>query len=293
LKIAEIALNRGNFDDVLQLLEGVPDECRRLPQQSGTLALAFSILGRAYHGKEVYSHAESHYLESLAHYQDASHGADRARVLVRLSSLRFDQRRDQEAAAYLQQAEECLTTAKDSLRSLARVRGDIANHYLWRKDYEKASNLNEQTLKDFRRIGDTQFIGWTLQRQGDIHFEQGPDHDAQATTAYAEAVRIFEELGILNGQAYAFDHLAQIKLRSGKYSEAKELFEKALERFERSGLRSGKGYVHDNLGDLAQLEGDQKAARQHFRLALRTWKELHRSDRVALSKEKLARLGSG
>jgi tetratricopeptide (TPR) repeat protein len=293
LKLAEIVLNRGNFNDVLQLLEGVPDECGRLPQQSDTLALAYSILGRAYHGKEVYSKAETHYLDSLTYYQGASYGAERARVLVRLSSLRFDQRLDQEAAAYLQQAEECLTNAKGSLRSLAQVRGDIASHYLWRKDYEKASNLNEQTLKDFRQIGDRQFIGWTLQRQGDIHFEQGSAHDVQARTAYAEAVRIFEELGILNGQAYAFDHLAQIELRLGKYSEAQELFEKALDRFDRSGLRSGKGYVYGNLGDLAQAKGNQEAARYYYREALSIWEELCHSNQIALTKTKVEGLESG
>jgi len=257
---------------------------QRLGAGEDTLASVYAWLGRTYRRQGSHENAESSYKQSLAHYQNMEKEIDSAFVLIQLADLAFDQALAEQGRAYLKQSEDLVNGAHGTTHSLARVRRELADQYLWQRNFAKAEELHLLGLQDFVVLGNKREIAWSLQALGDTYLQRG-DHD-KAEEQYHHALRYFTELGILHGRGYALDHLAMIKLKREKPAEARQLFVEALELFRASGLKDAVGYLLFNLGDAEQAAGKWNEAVRRYQESLRIWEELGNTDRILLTKQR-------
>lgn len=298
-KLGIIHTSRREFEHALELFEKSLNLHKEIKSNP---TLVYSWIGRTYHLMEDYKNAESHYEKSLACDQEKGLDIEPAFVLIRLGSLAFDTLEEEKAWDYLSKAEDLLKRAKGNPGYVAEVRRELANQYLWnwRKvngmkmnfHFVKAEALHFQSLQDFQFLNDKVNIAWSLQNLGDTYFEKAKYRSAQmnlekAEENYYQALQYFEELGVLDGQGYAYDHMGQIRLNQRKLSEARQYFERGLQAFQASGKKSGVGYLLFNLADLEFARGHHRKAAELYVESLKIWEELGHARRISLVRKKL------
>lgn len=103
----------------------------------------------------------------------------------------------------------------------------------------------------------------------DVHVFSGTPDDEHHGEA---ALRIYEELGDLSGQAHSLNNLAELRLLEGRWTESLEMFARAAETFRRVGDSANEANASYNQADLltrqgryaealARLEGSLQVAR--------------------------------
>jgi tetratricopeptide (TPR) repeat protein len=93
-----------------------------------------------------------------------------------------------------------------------------------------------------------------------VHFLSGtPDEERHGEAA----LRIYEELGDLSGQAHSLNNLAERRLLEGRWSESLEMFGRAAETFRRVGDSADEANASYNQADLLTRQGryDEALAR--------------------------------
>lgn len=114
-------------------------------------------------------------------------------------------------------------------------------------------------LEGFRTVGDRWGISFVLTAQAELYTWRG-EHE-EAIALYREALRLVDELGIIEGAVWHINaRLANELALHGERDAAEELLRDALRAAERHGAPETLAAIHHQLGEFARREGDRTEA---------------------------------
>ncbi|HZG68230.1 MAG TPA: tetratricopeptide repeat protein [Herpetosiphonaceae bacterium] len=127
------------------------------------------------------------------------------------------------------------------------------------RDYTRAIEASEESLRLGREVGDTDGVAWSLNTLGSVALDRGDYAGAEALQN--ESVAIFRAAGDLWGTANALNGLGEVAAARADYERSVALHEEALSLRRRSGNRSSTAWPLLNLARVALLRGDFARAR--------------------------------
>ena len=150
-----------------------------------------------------------------------------------------------------------------------RDRGDIAT----------ARALLEESLREFRDLGEPRAIARSLSNLANIVKSQG-DYDT-ARSLHEECLAIFLQMGDRAGVAWSFNYQGDIARDQDDLAVARALYEQALSIFRELGDRWGIGGTLADLGNLARQQKDFAAAHSLYRESIKMFQELEHKRGIA------------
>ncbi len=142
----------------------------------------------------------------------------------------------------------------------------LANATFSLGDYIPALSYVDQGLISTEVTGNQWMKAQLLTVQG--HIAQAQNQYSLAQQKYRESYLIKQELNDPEGEATAFNSLAQIALLQKNPKEAYELYLKGLEIFQHINDPGGLGNSYSGLGDSALAQGDLPTACHYYRQGL-------------------------
>jgi predicted ATPase/DNA-binding SARP family transcriptional activator len=149
------------------------------------------------------------------------------------------------------------------------VAGDLANR---QGDYKSARALNEESLANYRELGDKAGIAHSLNSLGHVAREQG-DYEA-ARTLYEQSLAMNRELGDKGNIAHLLNDLGLVAHYQGDHALSGTLYEQGLATRRELGDKVGVAHSLYCLGTVAQAQGDYDAARALYEQGLAMNREL-------------------
>lgn len=122
-----------------------------------------------------------------------------------------------------------------------------------------------------------------------LHLAHGASTQSEDKPYGRLALTAYEELGDLSGQALCVNNLAIDGYRTGRWTEAAQMFERAASMFQRLGDEANEGNVTYNLGDVLVSWGRFDEALPPLRRALRLARGVDDEELVALAQREGAR----
>jgi len=132
-------------------------------------------------------------------------------------------------------------------------------------DQRTAERLATQCVETAETFGDCALLADALNRFGNTVVTESP---SSAYAAYARAVRIFEEVGDVRGQARSYGNLGIAAQFEARLDEAAEAYGRAISIARSGGMPDIWGVAAVNLGVLSQKCGEYDRARDLFGEAL-------------------------
>jgi diguanylate cyclase (GGDEF)-like protein len=132
-------------------------------------------------------------------------------------------------------------------------------------DQRTAERLATQCVETAETFGDCALLADALNRFGNTVVTESP---SSAYAAYARAVRIFEDVGDVRGQARSYGNLGIAAQFEARLGEAAEAYDRAISIARSGGMPDIWGLADLNLGVLSQKCGEYDRARDLFGEAL-------------------------
>jgi ATP/maltotriose-dependent transcriptional regulator MalT len=198
--------------------------------------------------------------------------AARAKALEAVGWLAYEQGDADRMAAAAQEGLKLSARAEievSSVTSLLRLLGSSAR---MRGDYERATQLYEESLALSRGAGDRWSIAWSLLNLGNVLSDRG-DYE-RATQLYEEGLAMSRKLGDTEMILWYLNNLGYELLLQGGYERAAALNEEAAALLREQGHKGDLQYPLDNLGWAALLRGDHERAKASYEENLRLYREL-------------------
>jgi tetratricopeptide (TPR) repeat protein len=137
---------------------------------------------------------------------------------------------------------------------------NLAGVLTLQKEHRAARALMQEALEIFRQLGDSSGVAWSLNRLGDIAYQQGPSHLAEARRLHAEAAEIFRSIGDRWGMASSYSDLGFIAYQQNELIPARELFVESLKTLQTLRHTRGMPKIFECLACLAVETADFERA---------------------------------
>ena len=154
----------------------------------------------------------------------------------------------------------------DAQRELGLALNMLAAALRMKGEYEEARTLLQESLDQFRTVGDTWGMAFSLNDLGSVsHTLQDSDEAYQFCD---ESRTIFRQVGDRRGQAFAASNLGMIASHGGDYERAKRLHREALSLRQQGDDRWGVADSLVQLGSVARQVGARDESRELLLKAL-------------------------
>lgn len=189
-----------------------------------------------------------------------------------------------EGLVWLERALEKSVAAPRQLRAKAlRAAGVLA----WcQGKYEQAKGLQQESLKIYQEIGDTQGIAMSLNNLGNILYNQG-DYEA-ARDFHRQSLVIRRGVEDKHGIAVSLNNLGNVALDQSDYQGARRLYRQSLAIRREIGDQHGIAVSLHNLGMVLQNQGDYERARRLYEESLEITRAIGDKKMIAHSISQLA-----
>lgn len=147
-------------------------------------------------------------------------------------------------------------------------------------DYRGALTSYRAAGAEARRAGADPELGRALHGEGLARGALGEIKPSMELAA--DALRVFERIGDLSGQAEAWNAIGNGHYTLGEHADAHAKYEKAYELWKTAGDRRGAARATNNLGNLARMRGDYEEALARFGEALPIFEALGDLERAAV-----------
>jgi DNA-binding CsgD family transcriptional regulator/tetratricopeptide (TPR) repeat protein len=148
-------------------------------------------------------------------------------------------------------------------------------------DFDRAATLHAESLAISRALGDQAAIARALFGLGDVARRRA---DPAAAAHFAEALRIFDDLGERAWSAFALNNSAVVAmLQDGDLALATERFDQALSRAREARFRWGEAVVLYFSGEAHRARGDLPAAATAYAESLAICQEIGEQRGIAFS----------
>jgi tetratricopeptide (TPR) repeat protein len=141
-----------------------------------------------------------------------------------------------------------------------------------RNDIAAACSLLEESLAQWRELGDQVAVARSLSNLANIVKLQGDN--SRARSLYAECLSIFRDLGDRMGVAWSMNYQGDVARDQGDSPAAQTLYEQALAIFRELGDRWGIAGTLADLGNLATAQRNYPLARSLYRESIKLFQEL-------------------
>ena len=158
------------------------------------------------------------------------------------------------------------------------------------RDYSRAIEASEESLRLGREVGDTGGVAWSLNTLGWVALDRG-DY-ARAEALQNESLTFFRAAGDLWGTANALNGLGEIAAARADYDRSVTFHEQALSLRRRSGNAWSAAWPILNLARVALLRGDFVRARTLAEESRRLFTAGRDQWGIAWSMQILGRLGA-
>jgi predicted ATPase/class 3 adenylate cyclase len=244
-------------------------------------------------GDAVRHHHAAYYLELAEEGDRQSRGRDQVLWVKRLEAehdnLRVAlawslERRDPESAlrgaiavssfclwqGYLTEARRWVETAlaaKDvDPRRRAEALNLLARIVSFHGDYQRSTQLMEESLHLAREVGDTRGVAHALQHLGAMASYRGSM--AEATELWEESLRLVREIADRSYLAVVLHSLGEHAVQEGYYDKAEGLIQESLALFRAMGDPLFTAYALQSLGALERERGQYDRSRGHLEEAM-------------------------
>src|SRR5688572_160745 len=134
------------------------------------------------------------------------------------------------------------------------------------ENFRLALTMFEQSLAQWRALGDLWFEGNLLNEIGGIHRLLGQNDEA--LRYYNQALPVLQASGNLRDQTGTLNNIAAIFYSRGEVRRAFDYFDQSLQLARSTGDRQAQSILLNNIGTLAQAQGDHQRALDLFTQAL-------------------------
>jgi DNA-binding winged helix-turn-helix (wHTH) protein/tetratricopeptide (TPR) repeat protein len=152
-------------------------------------------------------------------------------------------------------------SAHDMRGGLASVLGNLGMLAVSRGRFSEGRNYYGQALAIFQQDGNRVQEARVFHNMGYSYFDEG-DYD-QAIELVRQAYAIRSEAGLRDQAANTRSVIAEIAIEHGRFREGQALLEQSLTDFERSGNERGRGLMLADLADVALRRGLYSPARDY------------------------------
>jgi hypothetical protein len=161
-----------------------------------------------------------------------------------------------------------LAERADTLYRIAGDRWGIAINLAWlgyfefrRGDREHARQLLAEALTTARAVGERHCVAFALRNLGEVI---SAESDTEAAAYLTESLRLYRELGDIQGEAYVELILGRLDYLHARYAAGREHFQAGLRLFN---LETWWGMMAQCLDGLAMVAAGQGQATRALRLA--------------------------
>ncbi len=169
--------------------------------------------------------------EGLALYRALDDKRGVAQALLDLSHMAREAHADyQRATQYLNESRALFREADDD-EGLGSVAWGLAQIAHLRGDYAGGRILFQEGLERFKRIGAKGVVAYGYESLGEESYFL--DDFAAAEEEWQTALQLHREVGSASGAAFVLHHLARLRRREGRWSEAMDMLIEALGTFRR------------------------------------------------------------
>lgn len=228
-------------------------ELHHLGQQKSnalnSLALAFQYQGN-------YITALENYLRALKIVEEAKNYPDIIKVLANAAILFKKQGDIDNAIAYSNRAMELTKHLKDPRISRANISNNLGSAYIEKKDFVKALDYFQISLRLHEELHNTIFISSCLMNIGYCYF--GLDEMKKAEEFLYEGLAMARETGASDNMILSLINLTAVKIKQGKLDEALAMTQESLNL---ARPLNNKDLIYQNYRNLAtiyQKKGDFK-----------------------------------
>jgi predicted ATPase/class 3 adenylate cyclase len=169
----------------------------------------------------------------------------------------------------LERALEAGDSSSPSARAKALYQAGILVHS--QGDFQRASELNEQSLALYRSLDDRAGIARASYLFGMLNWSKG-DY-AAARAVLEESLQMFRDSKDLWGIASALRHLGHVSFFREEYEYSTISLEESLALYRKIGYKRGIGYSLLQLGNVARYQNDNRRARPLLEESLTLFKE--------------------
>jgi tetratricopeptide (TPR) repeat protein len=149
---------------------------------------------------------------------------------------------------------------------------DIADGYFKLYENEKALELFDECLEIYRKIGDRETEGQTLNKIGVIYLNIA-EYD-KALGYFQDALNIFKEILNKQGEWTTLNNIGVIYNNKGDYENALIFYNQSLKISKEIGDRYGEGSMLNNIGEIYRNKGDYENALIFYNQSLEIRKEI-------------------
>lgn len=133
-------------------------------------------------------------------------------------------------------------------RGSASAYNNIGNIHYYQKDYQRALDNYQTSLKIRKEIGDKKAISGSYFNIGNTYLIQGDVE--RALDNHSKSLAIVKEMGDKPGIANSHSYIGSIYYSHGNYEKALSSFLKSLVISEEIGDKQGIAYSHTNIGNI-------------------------------------------
>jgi predicted ATPase/class 3 adenylate cyclase len=133
-------------------------------------------------------------------------------------------------------------------------------------DYQRSTQLMEESLHLAREVGDTRGVAQALSGLGSMASYRGST--AEAEELWMESLRLFRQVADRRGLALVLFSLGNHAMQVGHYDEAEGPIQESLALYRDMGNAFYTAYALQSLGALERERGQHDRAREHYQEAL-------------------------
>jgi tetratricopeptide (TPR) repeat protein len=179
--------------------------------------------------------------------------------------------------------------AEDDAPAVVAQRAELAVWYAHFCEEEGRHRLAlrwcQRAIAEAESVGELAVLAHAHRVLGRIHGSLG---DPAAGTHWTHALRLYEQLGDLDGQGAMINNLGALAYWEGRWSEARQHLTRSLEICRRVGDEDGIATAQKNLGQLLVEQGRLDEAADLIEAALRIWGAAGHRASVARAQRELA-----
>jgi non-specific serine/threonine protein kinase len=213
-------------------------------------------------------------------YQPGASTSLSDRVFIKMAASRLYDGDGTDVTDMLQSVLERSRDAQD-LRRIADTLGSLGSTAFWRKDYEQALAMLEQSRACYGQIGDREADAWQETMLGRIGLQQRDLPRAQALLG--PALDTFRGLSHHEGIGWTALLLGQVSEMAGDGARAEAYLEESLAAFGTLADLVGQGWALLYLGRLDRCRRQYAGARDHLDRSLQIWRALQEPHRDCIA----------
>ena len=224
----------------------------------------------------------------LAHelYKRVGHADGTAQTLDKLANLAYEKGEFDIAIARHEAAAQQFAELGDRMHE-ARTLNGLALAIRAKGDFESAIEIHQTLIRHSQELGDKDLMWIQQTNLGNIAFEMS--NYELAGQWYSEALSLLRQIEYPYGEGLVLINLAESKLQSEKFAEARIFYEEALALNTARGFERGIGNAHEGIGLCYFGEGELDLARPQLEKACHLWLKLEQHKKLNYTAAVLAR----